>query len=74
MGSDSHILTINSGSSSLKFSLYVLGEFLGIHLDSELNQENAQIISKQDSQVTVRVMKTNEELMLARHTQDLLTG
>jgi acetate kinase len=32
------------------------------------------IISKQDSRVIVRVMKTNEELMIARQTRDRLTG
>lgn len=30
--------------------------------------------SKKNSPVTVRVMKTNEELMIARHTRGLLTG
>ena len=49
-------------------------EFLGIHLDPDLNQENAPIISRKDSPVKVRVMKTNEELMIARHTRDLLPG
>ena len=46
--------------------------FLGIHLDVDLNKENAPVISKKAGQVTVRVMKTNEELMIARHTRDLL--
>ncbi len=46
--------------------------FLGIHLDVNLNKENAPVISKKAGQVTVRVMKTNEELMIARHTRDLL--
>ena len=32
------------------------------------------IISKQNSPVTVRVMKTNEELMIARQSRDRLTG
>ncbi len=47
-------------------------EFIGIHLDLELNDKNGPIISKPDSPVTVRVMKTNEELMIARHTRDLI--
>jgi len=49
-------------------------EFLGIHLDPDLIQENAPIISRKDSPVTARVMKTNEELMIARHTRNLLPG
>ena len=36
MGRDSHILTINSGSSSLKFSLYALGETEALILKGEL--------------------------------------
>jgi acetate kinase len=47
-------------------------EFLGIRLDSRRNARNAAIISRADSPVTVRVMKTNEELMIARHTRDLV--
>ena len=47
-------------------------EFLGIHLDGERNQVNASIVSSAGSPVTVRVMKTNEELMIARHTYNLV--
>ncbi len=36
MTPDSHILTINSGSSSIKFSLYVLGETERLILEGEL--------------------------------------
>ncbi len=43
-------------------------EFLGIILDAGRNQANAAIISSPESRVTVRVIKTNEELMIARHT------
>ena len=47
-------------------------EFLGIRLDSPRNEHHAAIISRDDSPVTVRVMKTNEELMIARHTHHLI--
>jgi len=47
-------------------------EFLGIRFDKDLNQENASIISRNGSPAVVRVMKTNEELMIARHTYDLI--
>ena len=43
-------------------------EFLGIRLDSTRNEHHAAIILRDDSRVTVRVMKTDEELMIARHT------
>jgi acetate kinase len=47
-------------------------EFLGIYLNLARNQTNAPIISSEDSPVTVRVMKTDEERMIARHTFELL--
>jgi acetate kinase len=46
--------------------------FLGIHIDPNRNEMNASIISDKNSPVTVRVMKTNEELMIARHTYKLV--
>jgi acetate kinase len=46
--------------------------FLGIHLDRGRNDANSPIISRNDSPVSVRVMKTNEELMIARQTYALL--
>jgi acetate kinase len=47
-------------------------EFLGIRLDSARNERNAAIISRASGPVTVRVLKTNEELMIARHTRHLI--
>jgi len=46
--------------------------WLGIKLDEEANQRNSGIISAADSAVTVRVMPTNEELMIATHVDELL--
>ncbi len=43
-----------------------------MRLDQGLNEGNSSVISRKDSPVTVRVMKTNEELMIARHTRDLI--
>jgi acetate kinase len=48
--------------------------FLGIQIDADRNDGNAAIISSEGSPVTVRVMKTNEELMLARHTRLVVRG
>jgi len=47
-------------------------EFLGVGLDLERNAEHAPIISRDDAVVTVRVLPTNEDLMIARHTRDLV--
>lgn len=49
-------------------------EFMGICLDPARNQSNAPVISTDDSPVTVRVMKTDEELTIARHTYKFLNG
>jgi acetate kinase len=49
-------------------------DFLGISLDAAGNDANAAIISSAKSRVTVRVMQTNEELMIARHTFEILAA
>jgi acetate kinase len=46
--------------------------FLGVTLDDERNQRGADVISTDQSRVTVRVIKTDEDLMIARHTRRLL--
>jgi len=47
-------------------------EFLGVQLDGVRNAANAPVISTDPSPVTVRVIPTNEELMIARATCRLL--
>lgn len=46
-------------------------EFCGIRLDLPQNQQHAPIISGDDAPVVVRVMQTDEDLMIAHHTQRL---
>jgi acetate kinase len=46
--------------------------FLGIELDESLNAANAGVISSGSSRVAVRVIKTNEELMIARSVSRVL--
>jgi acetate kinase len=46
--------------------------FLGIHLDDARNNAHAALISPDDSPVTVRVMPTDEDLMIARHTRQFI--
>jgi acetate kinase len=41
-------------------------DFLGIELDESRNEEAAPVISNNTSRVTVRVIRTDEELMIAR--------
>ena len=47
-------------------------DYLGIRLDPRNNDANAGIISTNNSPCTVRVIPTNEDLMIARHTRALL--
>ncbi|MES2086131.1 MAG: acetate/propionate family kinase [Pseudomonadota bacterium] len=44
----------------------------GIDLDREANASNAPVISTPASRVTVRILPTNEELMIARHVSAVL--
>ncbi len=43
-------------------------QHLGLRLDAASNERGDAVISSSDSKVMVRVMKTNEELVIARHT------
>lgn len=47
-------------------------EFLGVQLDAQRNATSADTISTPQSRCAVRVVPTNEELMIARHTTRLL--
>jgi len=47
--------------------------FLGVHIDSTRNAQNASVISPDGAPVVVRVVPTDEELMVARHTQRVLS-
>jgi acetate kinase len=49
-------------------------EFLGVRINDAANNSNAAVISESNSPVTVQVIRTNEELIVARHTRDMLTG
>jgi len=47
-------------------------EFLGISLDQNQNEKHAAIISTPESRCVVRVVRTDEDLMIARHSWKLL--
>lgn len=47
-------------------------QFFGIELDEVRNKNSEAIISKEESKVCVRVIKTNEELMIARSVCEIL--
>lgn len=49
-------------------------EWLGIKLNKSANKEAEAIISKATAKVTVRVIPTNEEAMIALHTEEVLSA
>ena len=48
-------------------------DFLGIELEESRNAKTAAVISKNSSRVTVRVIRTDEELMIARSVSRILS-
>ena len=48
--------------------------WLGVKLDDQANDSNGPRISAPDSGVSVWVIPTNEELMIAQHTLALIRG
>jgi acetate kinase len=46
--------------------------FLGVRLDPQANARHADVISTGDSNVRIRVIRTNEEWIVARHAKSVL--
>jgi acetate kinase len=65
---------IGENSATIRARICLGLDFMGIDLDGQKNAKNETIISKITSRVTVRVIKTNEELMMAMITRDLLNS
>jgi acetate kinase len=49
-------------------------EFLGIHIDDDRTAANASLISPDTGPVAVRVIRTDEDLMIARHTLEVVSN
>lgn len=73
-GVDTLVFTAGIGENSpvIRGRICAGLEFLGIKLDSARNTRSSGVISKRNAGVTVRVIPTNEELMIARSTVRLL--
>jgi acetate kinase len=63
---------IGEKSAVVRASVCNALHFLGILLDANANDKNAATISTAQSVVRVRVIPTEEDRQIARHTQDLL--
>ncbi|MBI5642150.1 MAG: acetate/propionate family kinase [Deltaproteobacteria bacterium] len=74
-GVDTFVFTggIGENSPEIREKICRELEFLGIVLDAKKNASNASVISHYKSHAVVRVIKTNEERMIARHTVRILS-
>jgi len=73
-GLDTLIFTGGIGENAplIRWRICEAMEFIGLCLDPSLNDVNSAIVSRKDSPVTVRVMRTNEEFMIARYTYNFI--
>jgi acetate kinase len=69
-GANAIVFTAGIGEHSWRVREAALAgmEWMGVHLDPEANRTGAQIISAPSSPVTVFVIPTDEERMIAEHT------
>jgi acetate kinase len=74
-GLDAFVFTAGIGENSPTMRARIAERlaWLGIGLDATANNAGSTLISKKDSRVPVYVIPTNEELMIARHTLELLS-
>ena len=63
---------IGENSSEIRKRICEASAWLGIEVDDELNSRKIGRISNSESKVSVWVIPTNEELMIAKHTGALL--
>ncbi len=73
-GIDALVFTAGIGENSpvIRQRICEASSWLGIDIDLDANRSNNLRISTQDSKVTVFVIPTNEELMIARHLSKAL--
>jgi acetate kinase len=73
-GLDALVFTAGIGENAdlIRSKICKLSAWLGIEIDTELNQTHCSKISTAKSAVSVWVIPTNEELMIARHTFEQL--
>ncbi|MBR4232155.1 MAG: acetate kinase [Oscillospiraceae bacterium] len=77
-GLDGIVFTASIGENSIEVREEILKglEFLGVKLDKEANKCRGKVqkISAPDSKVQVWIIPTNEELVIARDTEDIVLG
>ena len=75
-GLDALVFTAGIGEHSHQVRAALCAQLasLGVVLDERANLAGSAIVSAHESRVSVRVIATNEELMIARHTLAVLDG
>ena len=73
-GVDALVFTagIGEGSTEIRRRICEMSAWLGVVIDPAANAAHGPRISAEESRVSVWVIPTNEELMIARHTGELL--
>ena len=73
-GLDAFVFTAGIGENSATIRSRIAQKlaWLGAVLDVQANEDGNALISGPDSRIQIHVVPTNEELMIARHTLQLL--
>jgi acetate kinase len=74
-GLDAFVFTAGIGENSTPIRARIAEKlaWLGVTFDQDANAGRKSLISRKDSRVAVYVIPTNEELMIAQHTLELLS-
>ncbi len=75
-GVDALVFTAGIGENDAQLRAKVLAKlaWMGAKLDADANDRNGPRISTEDSKLSVWVIPTNEELMIARHTAAMVSA
>jgi acetate kinase len=75
-GLDAFVFTagIGENDSALRAAVVERLAWSGVKLDPHANERNGPRISTEDSKISVWVIPTNEELMIARHAAEVVAG
>ena len=75
-GLDALVFTAGIGENDAQLREAVMTRlgWLGASLDRDANERHGPRISSQDSKISVWVIPTNEELMIARHTAAIVSA
>lgn len=75
-GIDALVFTAGIGERSAEIRKRVMAKaaWLGLEVDAEANQANSPVISTASSRLKAFVIPTDEELMIARHTAEVVAG